>query len=314
MIAMLFPGQGSQAIGMGSFFYEQFSEARHVFHEVDEALNEKLSSLIFEGDIKELTKTSNAQPALMATSIAMLRVLEKELGTAITAKSQWMAGHSLGEYSAACALGVISLKDTTRLLRLRGSSMQQAVPEGVGAMAAIIGLPFAIIETLCNAHTSKNQYCGIANDNSPDQVVITGHKESVEAAMEACKNAGAKRALALPVSAPFHSPLMKPASDAVCEKLNALELFEPLGTLVSNARAEPITSMQDIKRALVDQITHRVRFREVCHTLQHGGVSTFIEIGSGKVLTNLVKRTLSDVSPLTLNQPSDLKTVLNAFG
>ena len=311
MISSLFPGQGSQSIGMGNLFYQNFKESKNVFDEVDDALGEKLSSLIFEGNIKDLTRTSNAQPALMAVSMAIVKVIEKETGEKLSNITPIMAGHSLGEYTAACALGVMGISDTAKLLRLRGDEMQKSAPEGVGSMAAVIGLPISVIEKICSEISlSEKKYCGIANDNSPDQVVITGYKESVELAIDNCNEAGAKRVVKLPVSAPFHSPLMKNAADKVEERLSQIVVSEPSGILMSNYTAKASKNANDIKSLLVKQITGRVRFRELVHSIYNENVRKFIEIGPGRVLSTLVKRTESDVLTLCINQPSDIEKAI----
>lgn len=296
---------------MGNLFYQNFKESKNVFDEVDDALGEKLSSLIFEGNIKDLTRTSNAQPALMAVSMAIVKVIEKETGEKLSNITPIMAGHSLGEYTAACALGVMGISDTAKLLRLRGDEMQKSAPEGVGSMAAVIGLPISVIEKICSEISlSEKKYCGIANDNSPDQVVITGYKESVELAIDNCNEAGAKRVVKLPVSAPFHSPLMKNAADKVEERLSQIVVSEPSGILMSNYTAKASKNANDIKSLLVKQITGRVRFRELVHSIYNENVRKFIEIGPGRVLSTLVKRTESDVLTLCINQPSDIEKAI----
>lgn len=285
-IAFTMPGQGSQSIGMGKILYDNFTCAKEVFEEVDEALQCKLSNLMFEGDIEELTLTYNAQPAIMATSIAVIRVMES-LGLDFIQNVKVVAGHSLGEYSALCAAGVYSLADTSKLLRLRGLAMQRAVAEGVGAMCAVIGLDITDLEDICN---QINGICEIANDNGGEQIVLSGEKSAIEQAAILAKDKGAKRALFLPVSAPFHCSLMKPAAIEMKKALENIALNEPLVPILPNVTVELITEKQKIPELLVLQIVKRVRWRETIEWFAKNNISHIYEIGWGKVLTNLAKR------------------------
>jgi [acyl-carrier-protein] S-malonyltransferase len=304
MQAFVFPGQGSQFVGMGAEFISQFSEARHVMEELDHVLNEKLSKLIAEGPADELTLTQNTQPALLATSIAVLRVIEKERGPLKTLAS-YVAGHSLGEYTALCAAGVLSFADAVRLVRLRGKAMQNAVPFGHGAMAAVLGLEMDQVEA-CVLSNSK-QVCVVANDNSPGQVVISGHKDSVAVAMMKAQEMGCKRAVLLPVSAPFHSPLMQSAAYIMAEAFQPVHFEKPAVPVVCNITATPVEDPLALKTLLVDQITGRVRWRESVQKLESLGVTTFVEVGAGKVLTGLNKRISPNCNSLAINTPDDLK-------
>ena len=285
--ALLFPGQGAQAIGMGKDLADTFPEARAVFQEVDDALGQNLSALIWDGDIETLTLTENAQPALMATSVAAARALTAA-GVDLS-NSSFVAGHSLGEYSALCAAGAISLSDTARLLRIRGKAMQAAVPVGVGAMAAILGLDFeAVGKIACEA--AGTEVCQAANDNDPGQVVVSGHKAAVERAVELAKEAGAKRAILLPVSAPFHCALMQPAADAMAEALAGVNVVMPNVPLIANVRAGVVRDAQEIKGLLVEQVTGSVRWRETVAFMSAQGVTETFEIGAGKALSGMVRR------------------------
>lgn len=287
MRAFVFPGQGAQTVGMGRDLAEAYPAARDVFAEVDEALGEKLSALIWEGDIETLTLTENAQPALMAASMAAFRAMETE-GIDISAAS-YVAGHSLGEYSALCAAGALTLADTAQLLRLRGRAMQEAVPVGQGAMAAILGLDFEAVDRIAR-EAAGDEVVQAANDNDPAQVVISGHKEAVERAAAAAKEAGAKRALMLPVSAPFHSVLMQPAAAVMADALAGVDIQAPAVPLIANVRAEPVTEPGAIRRLLVEQVTGTVRWRESVAHLVEAGVTEFWEIGAGKALSGMIKR------------------------
>lgn len=287
MRAFVFPGQGAQTVGMGRDLAEAYPAARDVFAEVDEALGEKLSALIWEGDIETLTLTENAQPALMAASMAAFRAMETE-GIDISAAS-YVAGHSLGEYSALCAAGALTLADTAQLLRLRGRAMQEAVPVGQGAMAAILGLDFETVDRIAR-EVAGDEVVQAANDNDPAQVVISGHKEAVERAAAAAKEAGAKRALMLPVSAPFHSVLMQPAAAVMADALAGVDIQAPAVPLIANVRAEPVTEPGAIRRLLVEQVTGTVRWRESVAHLVEAGVTEFWEIGAGKALSGMIKR------------------------
>lgn len=301
--AFVFPGQGAQTIGMGRALAEAWPAARAVFDEVDEALGEKLSALIWEGDIAELTLTQNAQPALMATSIASLRALEAEgLGLDHVA---FVAGHSLGEYSALCAAGSIGLSDTARLLRIRGQAMQEAVPVGVGAMAALLGLDFETATEVA-AEAAQGEVCQAANDNDPAQVVVSGHKGAVERALEIAKARGAKRALLLPVSAPFHCALMQPAAHVMAEALAAVNIENPRLPVVVNVRAEAVTEADRIRDLLVAQVTGSVRWRESVLWMEQAGVTEFWEIGAGKALSGMIKRIAKGVETRAIGTPEDI--------
>ena len=301
--AFVFPGQGAQTIGMGRALAEAYPAAKQVFDEVDEALGEKLSALIWDGDIGELTLTQNAQPALMATSIAALRALEAE-GLGLEHVS-FVAGHSLGEYSALCAAGALELADTARLLRIRGSAMQEAVPVGVGAMAALLGLDFATAEAVA-AEAAQGEVCQAANDNDPAQVVVSGHKAAVERALEIAKARGAKRAILLPVSAPFHCALMEPAAAVMGEALAGVAISAPIVPIVVNVRAEAVTEPDRIRALLVAQVTGSVRWRESVLWMEGAGVSEFWEIGAGKALSGMIKRIAKETVTKAIGAPEDI--------
>lgn len=303
MRAYVFPGQGAQTIGMGRELAEAYPAARAVFDEVDEALGENLSALVWEGDIETLTLTRNAQPALMATSVAAMRVLEAE-GFAIT-DAAFVAGHSLGEYSALCAAGAISLSDTARLLQIRGTAMQEAVPVGQGAMAAILGLDFATVDEIAR-EAAEDEVCQAANDNDPAQVVISGHKAAVERAAGLAKERGAKRALMLPVSAPFHSALMQPAATVMADALAGVDIHEPAVPLVANVRAEAVLQPGAIRQLLVEQVTGAVRWRESVAFMAEQGVTEFWEIGAGKALSGMIKRIVPGALTRNFGTPADL--------
>lgn len=303
MRAFVFPGQGAQTIGMGRELAEVYPAARDVFDQVDEALGEKLSDLIWNGDIETLTLTQNAQPALMATSMAAFRALEAE-GINIQ-DANFVAGHSLGEYSALCAAGSLTLEDTARLLRLRGQAMQEAVPVGQGAMAAILGLDFATVDHIVREVAGEG-VVQAANDNDPGQVVISGHKDAVEAAAEAMKKAGAKRALMLPVSAPFHSVLMQPAAAVMANALAGIDIQPPAVPLIANVRAEAVIEPGAIRRLLVEQVTGTVRWRESIANMAEAGVTEFWEIGAGKALSGMIKRIARDVAVRNIGAPADI--------
>ncbi len=303
MRAFVFPGQGAQAIGMGRALAEAYPAARAVFDEVDEALGENLSSLIWEGDADTLTLTRNAQPALMATSMAAMRALESE-GWGIEAAS-FVAGHSLGEYSALCAAGAISLPDTARLLRLRGTAMQEAVPVGQGAMAAILGLDLEAVDQIAR-DAAGDEVCQAANDNDPAQVVISGHVAAVERAAALARERGAKRALMLPVSAPFHCALMQHAAAVMAEALAGVEIAAPAVPLVANVRAEPVTEPGAIRRLLVEQVTGMVRWRESVGCMVQSGVVEFWEIGAGKALSGMIRRIAPEARTRAIGTPEDI--------
>jgi [acyl-carrier-protein] S-malonyltransferase len=306
-LAFVFPGQGSQAVGMGGELAQAFAASRAVFEEVDDALGQKLSKLMREGPIEELTLTENAQPALMAVSMAVVRALESELGVPIS-KAAFVAGHSLGEYSALAAAQAITLADTARLLKLRGQAMQRAVPVGAGAMASLIGpkTDVALAEAAAAAGAEIG-VCIVANDNNAGNVVISGDKAAVDRAIEAAKDLGA-RAIPLNVSAPFHCPLMQPAADEMAEALAAAAIVAPRAPLVANVTARPVLDPETIRRLLVEQITGRVRWRESVEWLAgEGGVTRFAEAGAGKVLTGMAKRIAPDAEAVALNTPADLE-------
>ncbi len=301
--AFVFPGQGAQAIGMGRALADAYPAARAVFDEVDAALGERLSALIWEGDIETLTLTANAQPALMATSIAALRALEAE-GFGI-ADAAYVAGHSLGEYSALCAAGALSVTDTAKLLRLRGQAMQSAVPVGVGAMAAVLGLDLAAVQEVA-AEAAQGEVCQAANDNDPAQVVISGHKAAVERAAEIAKARGAKRALLLPVSAPFHCALMQPAADAMAAALAETTITAPAVPVVANVVAEAVSAPETIRKLLVEQVTGSVRWRESVQWMVGAGVTEFWEIGAGKALSGMIKRIAKETVQRNVGAPEDI--------
>ncbi|MGI9348663.1 MAG: ACP S-malonyltransferase [Amylibacter sp.] len=303
MHAFLFPGQGAQAIGMGKDLAENFLVSKNVFEEVNDALGQDLSGLIWDGDIETLTLTENAQPALMATSIAAIKALEAE-GIEFD-QASYIAGHSLGEYSALCAAGSLSLTDTAKLLRIRGKAMQDAVPFGLGAMAAILGLDFETVSQITN-QSSDDQICQAANDNDPGQVVISGHKNAVDQTIELAKDAGAKRAVLLPVSAPFHCSLMQPAADIMAKALNDIELEDPIVPLVANVRANEQNNGDMIKDLLIEQVTGSVRWRESIEFMISKGVSEVFEIGAGKALSGMVRRIDREIS---VNQVFDTSSV-----
>lgn len=304
--AFVFPGQGAQTIGMGKDFAEAYPAARQVFDAVDEALGEKLSALIFEGDIADLTLTQNAQPALMATSLAAMAALKSE-GVGVTA-ADFVAGHSLGEYSALCAAGSITLADTARLLRVRGEAMQKAVPVGVGAMAALLGLDFATATEIAK-EASGDEVCQAANDNDPGQVVVSGHKAAVERAVELATARGAKRAVLLPVSAPFHCALMQPAADRMQEALASVSIKAPSVPLVANVRAEAVTDPEVIRKLLVEQVTGSVRWRESVMWMDAHGVDKVYEIGAGKALSGMVRRINREIACTAVNTAADVASV-----
>ncbi|MBY5412908.1 ACP S-malonyltransferase [Rhizobium leguminosarum] len=310
-IAFTFPGQGSQAVGMGKDLAENFAEARAVFEEVDEALGEKLSDVMFNGPEDRLTLTANAQPALMAVSIAVVRILEANR-LDLKSKVAYVAGHSLGEYSALCTAGTFSLADTARLLRIRGNAMQAAVPVGVGAMAAIIGLEHAEVVAVCEAATAVGA-CQIANDNGGGQIVISGEKAAVEKAAGLATDKGAKRAILLPVSAPFHSTLMAPAADAMREALATVSKSDPIVPLIANVRAAPVTAADEIASLLVEQVTGQVRWRETVEWFARNGVTTLYELGSGKVLTGLARRIDKTINGISVNGPADIDAAIAAL-
>ena len=305
--ALLFPGQGSQVIGMGLEMANQFPVARQVFDEVDSALNEKLSAVIFDGPQGILTMTENAQPAIMATSMAVLRVLESELGFTVAKDASFVAGHSLGEYTALCAAGALSLTDTARLLRVRGKSMQQAVPVGRGAMAALLGADYEVANSIAE-EAAQDEICCVANDNAPGQVVISGTKTAIDRAIEIAKAKGIKRAILLEVSAPFHCALMAPASGVMSEALSAAKFNAPSVPVVTNVTAKAESDPAILRRLLVDQVTGMVRWRESIQYIKAQGVTRTVEIGAGKVLSGLVKRIEAEMETFNVATPADLTT------
>jgi [acyl-carrier-protein] S-malonyltransferase len=310
--AFVFPGQGSQSVGMGKALAENFAAAAEVFAEVDGALGQNLSGLMFEGPEPELTLTANAQPALMAVSLAAVRVLEIEAGLDIARQASFVAGHSLGEYSALAAAGALSVGDAARLLRIRGDAMQRAVPVGVGAMAAIIGLDFAQVSAIAARAVqdiaSQGAVCQAANDNGGGQVVISGTKAAVERAMELAKASGAKRALPLPVSAPFHCALMQPAAETMAAALDQVEIKTPAAPLVANVSATALRDPAQIRASLVAQVTGAVRWRESVIYMVDRGVTDFVEIGAGKVLSGLIKRIAGEgAKSLSISAPADVE-------
>ncbi|MEA2841581.1 MAG: [acyl-carrier-protein] S-malonyltransferase [Methylobacteriaceae bacterium] len=308
-MALVFPGQGSQAVGMGKALAADFAAARAVFDAVDAALGQRLSQLMFEGPESALTLTANAQPALMAVSLAALRVLESEAGLDLRRDAAFAAGHSLGEYSALAATGAFTVADTARLLRLRGEAMQKAVPVGMGAMAALLGLDY---ETGCSvaeeatAASGKNEICEIANDNGGGQVVASGTKKAVDQAIEIAKGKGARRAMLLSVSAPFHCALMQPAAEAMEEALANVAIDAPKIPVVANVTARPVSDPDGIRRALVAQVTGTVRWRESVAFMAGAGVNRFLEVGAGKVLTGLLKRIAEGAAGIAIGTPADI--------
>jgi [acyl-carrier-protein] S-malonyltransferase len=308
--AFVFPGQGSQAVGMGKPLAEAFAAARLVFEEVDDALGQKLSRLMFEGPDGDLVLTANAQPALMAVSVAVVRVLEQEFRLSLPALASHVAGHSLGEYSALAAAGALRLSDAARLLRLRGDAMQRAVPVGEGAMAALLGLDLPAAQEVAR-EAAQGDVCDCANDNAPGQVVVSGAKAAVERALEIAKAKGAKRALLLPVSAPFHCALMRPAADAMAEALGRAEIAPPRVPLVANVTASATSDPAAIRDLLVRQVTGMVRWRESVSWMKGAGVASLVECGAGKVLTGLAKRIEPDMAAVALNLPADIEAFAN---
>jgi [acyl-carrier-protein] S-malonyltransferase len=310
--AFVFPGQGSQAVGMGRALLEAFPVAREVFEEVDEALKQRLSRIMFEGPESELVLTENAQPALMAVSLAVVRVLEREAGLRLVQAGAFVAGHSLGEYSALAAAGAIGVADTARLLKRRGRAMQRAVPVGEGAMAALIGADLETARAIAEA-AAEDEVCAIANDNAPGQVVISGHKAAVERAVALAPERGIKRSVMLPVSAPFHSPLMQPAAEEMEEALAAIVIAPPRLPLVANVTAAPVSDPDTIRRLLVEQVTGLVRWRESVEAMKERGVDTLVELGAGKVLTGLTKRIDRDLTALAAGAPDEIEVLAKAL-
>ena len=312
-VAFVFPGQGSQVVGMGKALADAFAPARQVFAEVDAALGENLSGIIFGGPAETLTLTENAQPALMAVSLAVLRVLEAEAGLDLGRAAAFVAGHSLGEYSALAAAQALTITDAARLLRSRGRAMQTAVPVGVGAMAVLIGVEFADAKTIA-AEAAGAGVCTAANDNGGGQVVLSGEKSSVERAVEIAKARGVKRAMMLPVSAPFHCPLLAPAAEAMAQALAKVVVKPPIVPLVANVLAQPISDPATIVRCLVDQVTGTVRWRESVLFMAQAGVTTFYELGAGKVLSGLIKRIAETATASSIGTPEDIIKFQTARG
>jgi len=307
--AIVFPGQGSQAVGMGRELAEAFPIARQVFEEVDEALKQKLSQIMWEGPADDLTLTENAQPALMAVSLAVIRVLEQQGGWKLAEQAAFVAGHSLGEYSALAAAGTFTLADTARLLKVRGQAMQKAVPVGQGAMAALLGAEFEQAKEIA-ALAAQGDVCEAANDNASGQVVISGSKAAIDRAIAIAAEKGLKRAMLLPVSAPFHCALMQPAADAMAEALAGVEMNNPVVPVVANVLASAVQDAAEIRKLLVAQVTGTVRWRESVLYMKSQGVDNLVETGAGKVLAGLVKRIDKEVSAISLNTPADIEAFL----
>lgn len=308
--AFIYPGQGAQTIGMGQALADAYPAARAVFEEVDDALGERLSDLIWNGEIETLTLTANAQPALMATSMAAMAGLKAE-GVEVGA-ADFVAGHSLGEYSALCAAGALSLADTARLLRIRGTAMQDAVPVGVGAMAALLGLDFEAARAVAE-EAAEGQVCQAANDNDPGQVVVSGHREAVERAVEIAKREGAKRAMLLPVSAPFHCALMEPAAQAMAEALDGVTISDPSVPVVANVKAEAVQDGGQIKDLLVEQVTGSVRWRESVSWMSAQGVTSAYEIGAGKALSGMIRRIDREIACKAVGDPDGVTAAVEAI-
>jgi len=312
-VAFVFPGQGSQAVGMGKALADGFAEARKVFDEVDAALGDKLSAVMWDGPAEKVTLTENAQPALVAVSLAAMRVLETEAGVDLARDAKFVAGHSVGEYSALAAAGALTLADAVRLVRIRGRAMQRAVPVGVGAMAALLGVEFDQAAAIA-AEAAQGEIAQAANDNGGGQVVVSGHKGAVERAVEIAKAKGVRRAMMLPVSAPFHSSLMQPAADAMAEALAKVTIKPPCVPLVANVLAAPVTDPAQIVRGLVAQVSGTVRWRESVAFMAQAGVTTFYEVGSGKVLSGLTKRIAEGANGVSIGTPDDIAAFKAARG
>ncbi len=311
--AYVFPGQGSQAVGMGKVLAETFPVARRVFDEVDEALADKLSTVMWAGPAEAITLTENAQPALVAVSMAAMRVLESEAGVDLARDAKFVAGHSVGEYAALAAAGSLSIGDAVRLVRIRGRAMQRAVPVGMGAMAALLGVDFAQAAAIA-AEAAQGELVQAANDNGGGQVVVSGHKTAVERAVEIAKAKGVRRAMLLPVSAPFHSALMQPAAEVMADALAKVTIKAPVVPLVANVTAEPVTDPAQIMRGLVEQVTGTVRWRESVAFMASAGVDVFYEVGSGKVLSGLVKRIAEGANGMSVGTPDDVAAFKAARG
>lgn len=305
----VFPGQGSQFVGMGKELADNFASAKEVFQEVNDAINQDLFKLMSEGPENELTLTSNAQPALMANSMAIVRILEKDFGIHLKDKAAFVAGHSLGEYSAACAAGIFSLADTARLLRTRGDAMQKAVPVGVGGMAAVMGMSFKDVEALAEAAAQGKYTCVAANDNSEGQVVLSGHIEAIEKAVEIAPEFGAKRCIKLPVSAPFHSPLMQPAAEVMAQALNEVKASQPQIPLISNVLAYAVKDEKEIINRLIEQVTGSVRWRETVIYLKEQGITDVVELGAGKVLSGIIKRSDKEMNAFSVGTAAEIEAL-----
>ncbi len=311
--AYVFPGQGSQAVGMGKALAEAFPVARRVFDEVDEALGDKLTTVMWEGPAETLTLTENTQPALVAVSLAAMRVLESEAGVDLKRDAKFVAGHSVGEYAALAAAGSLSIADAVRLVRIRGRAMQRAVPVGMGAMAALLGVDFEQAAAIA-AEAAQGELVQAANDNGGGQVVVSGHKTAVERAVEVAKAKGVRRAMLLPVSAPFHSALMQPAAEVMAEALGKVTINTPVVPLVANVTAAPVTDPAQIRRGLVEQVTGTVRWRESVAFMAAAGVTHFYEVGSGKVLVGLIKRIADGAAGVSIGTPDDVAAYKTARG
>jgi [acyl-carrier-protein] S-malonyltransferase len=310
--AFVFPGQGSQTVGMGRELTAAFATARHLFQEVDDALNQKLSQLMFEGPESELTLTENAQPALLAVSLAVVHVLQRDGGIDLAQKAELLAGHSLGEYSAICAAGSLAVADAARLVKIRGRAMQEAVPVNEGAMAALLGLDLEAVREVAEA-AAQGEICVPANDNAPGQIVVSGHRAAVERAIELAKEKGARRCLLLPVSAPFHSALMAPAADVMAEALAEITLLPPRLPIVANVIAEAVNTPESLRHLLVEQVTAPVRWRESVLYMRDQGIDTMVELGAGKVLTGLARRIDRDIAATAAGTPDEVEALLGSL-
>ena len=310
--AFVFPGQGSQAVGMGRELAAAFATARHLLEEVDDALNQKLSQLMFEGPESELTLTENAQPALLAVSLAVVHVLKQDGGIDLADKAELLAGHSLGEYSAICAAGSLAVADAARLVKTRGRAMQEAVPVNEGAMAALLGLDMEAVREVAEA-AAQGEVCAPANDNAPGQIVVSGHRAAVERAIELAKEKGARRCLLLPVSAPFHSALMAPAADVMAEALAEVTLLPPRLPIVANVIAEAVNTPESLRHLLVEQVTAPVRWRESVLYMRDQGIDAMVELGAGKVLTGLARRIDRDIAASAAGTPDEVEALLGSL-
>ena len=310
--AFVFPGQGSQTVGMGRELTAAFATARHLLQEVDDALNQKLSRIMFEGPESELTLTENAQPALLAVSLAVVHVLQQDGGIDLAEKAEVLAGHSLGEYSAICAAGSLSVADAVRLVKTRGRAMQEAVPVNEGAMAALLGLDLEAAREVAEA-AAQGEICAPANDNAPGQIVVSGHRAAVERAIELAKEKGARRCLLLPVSAPFHSALMAPAADVMAKALAEVTLLPPRLPIVANVIAEAVNTPESLRHLLVEQVTAPVRWRESVLYMRDQGIDTMVELGAGKVLTGLARRIDRDIAASSAGTPEEVEALIGSL-